>query len=102
MCILHRNKDNLRRADLGAEEGSAWDVVSLRICQDFRMVMLGEAMASQGQEEEGPGVGVQEAIAASERWRPVVGWPCKGGGLSKFPSAAILGARPGPVPYLSS
>lgn len=26
------------------------------------MVMLGEAMASQGQEEESPGVGVQEQL----------------------------------------
>lgn len=29
VCIMHRNREHLRKADLGGEEGSTWDVASL-------------------------------------------------------------------------
>lgn len=51
VCIMHRNREHLRKADLGREEGSTWDVVSL-CCWG---VMLGEPQQVRTRKRPGSG-----------------------------------------------
>lgn len=56
VCVMHGNKENARKADLGAEEGSAWHAGSLRHWRGIGVTVLGRSGAGQDQGEEGLGM----------------------------------------------